>query len=116
MQRKLIVIAVLVAACFSGFAQTVTTKCGCASQTIEIQKWEWSRTDSTETLTDPDVNNWVQLDFKNKKALTPFGDTYDMKSYSSAFEPLTIISYSDVLLKIRYDGRGNYVSHTIEQR
>ena len=116
MQRKLIVIAVLVAACFSGFAQTVTTKCGCASQTIEIQKWIWERTDSTETLEDPDLNNWVVLDFKNKRAIIRGGDSYPMAAHSSAFEPKTIVTYGDVLLKINYDGRGLYLSHTIEQR
>lgn len=114
---KLTIIAALVAASFSSAqAQIVTSKCGCQSATIELEKWEWQRTDSTEILESPNVDTWVILDFKNQTAKVKGVGLFPMQAVSSAFLPQTTVVYSDVKMTINYDEKGSYVSHSVEQR
>ena len=117
---KLILTAAVIVASFAAIsAQTsniVTSKCGCESQTIEILKWDFSRDGAIETLTDPSVNNWVEIDYRSNTVRVPWGEKYPMKAVSSAFLPQTTITYSDVVIVITYTPKGEYVSHTVRQR
>lgn len=107
---KLTIIAALVAASFSSAqAQIVTSKCGCT-----IQKWIYSRTDTTETLENPDANTWVELDWKNGVAHIKGGDTYPLKGQASAFEPKTTAWYGGQTLTIYYDERSRYIGHEVK--
>ena len=116
-RKKLSFIAALVAIFFiqtvNAQSPIVTAKCGC---TVETQKWIWERLpNGKESLEDPELNNWIVVDYKKHIVMVKGGDTYAMSAKSSAKEPLKTIQYGDVVMTIRYDAQKNYVSHTIEQ-
>lgn len=109
MFKKLLFAALLVAS-FSAKAQIVTSKCGCT-----LQKWEYTRTDSSEILVSPDVNTWVELDWKNSKAKVKGGDTYPLTGGSSAFEPKTIAHYGGQTVTIFFDNKNQYIGHETKE-
>ena len=113
---KLTLMATLMVASISAKAQSVTSKCGCSSTTIEIEKWNWERNGTTETLENPDLNTWVVLDFQKGTAKVKGVGTFVMQFVSSANRPQTVVEYDDVRLTINYDNNGSYTSHYVEQK
>jgi hypothetical protein len=113
--RKLILSAALIAAMFSAKAQTVTTKCGCQTDTAKLEKWIYSRTDSTELFQSPEWNTWVEFDWKNNQVRVRGGQTYPMRQYeTSAEEPKVTVWYGTAKFTVLYDKRSRYAGHTVE--
>ncbi len=96
-------------------AQTeITSKCGCKSETTYLEKWDFTRTDSTETLDNPDLNDWIVINWvESTIRIKGQAKPYTIKYHVSATEPEAKVWFADKLLTLFYDNKGHYTGHQI---
>jgi hypothetical protein len=110
--RKFLILATIFVATMNINAQTVTKKC---PDCKELKKWSYKTIGFTETLTNPDLNAFVRIDWEAKKITIEDGTTYPLDFRTNEKEQSQTYLYGDLKLKIFFDKKAEYIGHLVTE-
>jgi hypothetical protein len=110
MFKKLLFAALIAASFSSAKAQIVTSKCPCDT----LLKWHYERKGAIETLTNPDVKGFIEIDWLNETVTTLEGK-FKIKRYAvSADKPEESLEFGGQKLVILFTPTSRYVGHILD--